>query len=115
MPSKLPLNQLAPELLRHLNEQLKAIREHMMSHQEAVVKKRAKGKNPLLQNLYQAGDLVLKRIEQRVPKLSGLYLGPFEVLSQTHNSVQCRLLCSHVVLPFDVELLKIFHGTKAGS
>jgi hypothetical protein len=112
LPSELPLNQLAPELLRRLNEQLKAIREHMMAQQEVVVKKRAKGKNPLLQNLYQAGDFVLKRIEQRVPKLSGLYLGPFEVLSQHHNTVQCRHLCSHVVLPLDVELLKIFHGSK---
>jgi hypothetical protein len=112
LPSTLPMGELAPAMLRLLDQQLEAIRAHMIGHQDAVIKRRAKGKLSSLQNVYQSGDRVLWKSTQRIPKLSGLYLGPYEVISQQHNVVQCRHLCSKVIKPMDVELLKIFHGTK---
>jgi hypothetical protein len=112
LPTVLPMSELAPKMLKSLNEQLSAIREHMVCHQEKVILKRAKGKKATFQNIYQPGDRVLWNAEERVPKLSGMYKGPFEVVSQDHNDVKCRHLCSHVIKALHVDRLKIFHGTK---
>jgi hypothetical protein len=34
------------------------------------------------------------------------------VVSQDHNDVKCRHLCSHIIKSLHVDRLKIFHGTK---
>jgi hypothetical protein len=45
-------------------------------------------------------------------KLSPRYLGPFEVIQQKKNDVECRNLIQGNISIFHVERLKIFHGTR---
>jgi hypothetical protein len=111
LPKSLPMSELAPKLLKSLNDQLEVIREKMVTTQEKKIKKRAERHLNALQNLYQPGDRVQWDAQERVPKLSGQYLGPYEVLGQTTNTVTCRHLCSGAVKPLHAERLKIFHGT----
>ena len=69
----------------------------------------------LQQNCYQAGDFVLFRRDPNVPrptKLASPYTGPFEVIRQTKNDVECRHLAMGNIKVLHVTRLKLFVGSR---
>jgi hypothetical protein len=48
----------------------------------------------------------------KLTKFTSPFLGPYEVLSQTKNDVQCRHLCMGNVAVFHVTRLKLFAGSR---
>ena len=98
-----------------LDESLRTLWDISRSHQKAIINKRGGNVDPALQNQYQPGDLVLFQRTTSAPlpsKLTLRFAGPFEVISQHKNDVQCRHLCVKTVHTFHVERLKLFTGGR---
>ena len=98
-----------------LDENLQVLWEASQKYQQKIIAARAGSENPALQNRYQPGDLVLFQHDKSKPlpsKLTMNFAGPFEVISQVKNDVQCRHLVMKTVHTFHVERLKIFSGTR---
>jgi hypothetical protein len=108
-----PLNSNAPDFLKQLDEGLKTIRAIALDFQKALINKRV---NPIFsQNLFQPGDLVLHQhpLDKPLPsKLLPRYAGPFEVLMQRKNDVECRHLVQGGIKTFFVGTLKPFFGSR---
>ena len=105
----------AQAFVRLLDENLRALWEASKQFQRGLVEERGGNKDPALQNQYQAGDLVLFQRAVNAPlpsKLTLRFSGPFEVISQNKNDVQCRHLCVKTVHTFHVERLKMFFGSR---
>jgi hypothetical protein len=102
----------APKFLKQLDDDLLIVRENALRYQKALADDRTKSEIP--QNMYQRGDYVLFKhpTDRPLPsKLSTAYAGPFEVVGQTKNDVECRHLITHAIKTFYVENLKLFYGT----
>ena len=103
--------------VRQLDENLRHLQAATQEFQNELVAERTKN-NPIEaeHNMYQPGDLVLFRESDERPlptKLSPRYKGPYEVIKQDKNDVECRHLGNgRVYLPFFVERLKRFYGTR---
>lgn len=86
----------ATEYLRTLNQSLDEVQAVCRKHQQAIVAKRTDNKPQLT---YVKSQLVLRRLPDDQPhphKLHPRYLGPYEVLRQVTNDVECgnlSLLC----------------------
>ena len=105
----------AGEYLRILNESLEEVRAASAKHQQDLVEQRTT-EEP--QSTYGKGDLVLLRVPEDKPrerKLDPLYSGPYEVLGQYKNDVECRHLALGAVKKYYVERLKLFRGTLADA
>lgn len=106
----------AQAFVKLLDEDLRALWTTSRAYQQTLLAKRGANSDPALQNQYQPGDLVLF---QRAPdarplpsKLTLRFAGPYEVIVQTKNDVQCRHLCVKTVHTFHVERLKLFTGGR---
>ena len=80
-----------------LDTNLKALQDISKKHQEQIKLERQTNSSEETQNTYQPGDLVLFQHDPNVPlpsKLSPKYVGPYIVLQQIKNDVNCR----HVIL-----------------
>jgi hypothetical protein len=65
--------------------------------------------------MFQPGDFVLFQLDPTKPKptkLSSPYTGPYEVLRQVKNDVECRHVSLGVVRKFHVTRLKLFSGSE---
>lgn len=116
LPELLPESQVAHEFLKLLNSNLRILWEVSVKLQTQIVAKRAGKDDPLKQNQYQPGDLVLFQRDTTSPmpsKLTMRFAGPFEVLSQNKNDVECKHLCIKTVHKFHVERLKLYTGSRA--
>lgn len=105
----------AQEFVRLLDETLRALWETSRQYQQTLLAKRGANADPALQNQYQPGDLVLYQRSPGTPlpsKLTLRFAGPYEVIAQDKNDVQCRHLCVKTVHTFHVERLKIFTGGR---
>jgi len=70
------------------------------------------------QNRYQRGDFVLFQRYPTVPrptKLASPYTGPFEVIQQTKNDVECRHLVMGNIRVLHVTSLKLLTGSREGA
>jgi hypothetical protein len=97
-----------------LNKNLQTIRDISLKFQQELAAERVQETPVHAQNTYQQGDLVLFHLDTDKPlpsKLSPRYIGPYEVLKQHKNDVQCRHLIMGDIKEFHVGRLKIFHGT----
>ena len=68
-----------------------------------------------LQNCFQKGDLVLFQRSPDAPlptKLSSPYTGPYEVIQQRKNDVECRHLVKRNIKVLHVTRLKLLLGTR---
>ena len=113
LPEHGSIPENAQAFVRLLDEDLRLLWDVSKKHQQKIIVKRSGTDDPSRQNLYQAGDLVLFQRSKSVPlpnKLTMRYTGPFEVLRQHKNDVECRHLCMKTVHKFHVERLKLFHG-----
>ena len=82
-------------------------------HQSKLILKRTE-QNPGEPNEYQPGDFVLFQLAKDKPrpsKLTPSFKGPFSVISQRHNDVECRHVVGGHIEFFHVSRLKIFHGS----
>jgi hypothetical protein len=98
-----------------LDANLNKLRQISSEHRSAIVKARAAAQLPEAANSYQPGDFVLlqRNPNQLKPtKLSYKYLGPYEVITQTKNDVQCRHMNNGICQTFHVERLKLFVGSR---
>ena len=67
-----------------------------------------------MQNTFQPGDLVFwecDRTKPRPTKLTAPNHGPWEVIKQEHNIVQCRHVVNENIEPLHVSRLRLFAGT----
>ena len=97
-----------------LDDNLKSLQDISKKHQQAITSERTANSSPEKQNLYQPGDLVLFEYDKNFPlptKLSPKYIGPYIVLQQIKNDVDCRHIILGHVKQFHVSRLKIFHGS----
>jgi hypothetical protein len=102
-----------PEFINLLNTNLKLIQQASLQYQMAIKEERTKN-NPPFPNHYQKGDLVLLERDPAKPKptkLSPKFLGPYEVIVQKSNDVECRDIIHGNVKAFHVGRLKLFKGT----
>jgi hypothetical protein len=82
--------------------------------QENLVKERTKLSDPDKQNQFQPGDLVLfqMNVDNHLPyKLHPRFKGPYEVVSQYKNDVDCKDLIYGSIYKYHVGRLKLFHGS----
>jgi hypothetical protein len=105
----------AQAFVKLLDDDLKTLWTVSRTHQQSLIQKRGGNTDESLQNQYQPGDLVLFQRSTGAPlpsKLTMRFAGPFEVISQNKNDVQCRHLCVKTVHTFHVERLKLFTGGR---
>ena len=114
LPLDLPMGDRAHKYVQLLNENLRILTEASRKYQAAIVEKRTKVTPAHLQNKYQAGDFVLStRKGIFLPsKLSPKYEGPWVVIKQYKNDVECRHLSMGVIKTMHVENLKLFFGSE---
>jgi len=82
--------------------------------QTSLVEKRTR-ENPSRPNEFQQGDLILFLTTQdklRPTKLTPAYSGPYKVISQRNNDVECRHIVGDFIRVFHVSRIKLFHGTE---
>ena len=103
------------EYVRLLQVNLRLLTDLSKQYQDELVKERTKNSSSETQNHYSAGDFVLFQLNPSDPlpnKLHPKYLGPFEVINQHKNDVECRNLIYGTVGTYHVERLKLFAGTR---
>ena len=67
------------------------------------------------QNVFLSGELILVQRDPEVfqpAKLLAPFRGPYEVIHQDRNRVECRHLAAHHIREVPVERVMIFHGTR---
>lgn len=101
----------ASDFLKLLDDDLDTIRSAALTYQQDQVNKRVD--SDFKQNQFQAGDFVLFRHSDSKPlpdKLIGKYSGPYTVIKQEKNDVDCRHCALGKISTFHVENLKLFIG-----
>jgi hypothetical protein len=97
-----------------LNKNLNTIRSLSFTYQQQVIQKRSNNVTAETQNKFQPGDLVLFQLDPSKPlpsKLSPKFLGPYVVIGQHKNDVQCKHVNLGHISTLHVERLKPFFGT----
>jgi hypothetical protein len=118
MPEELSAESISNAWLKSLNEKLKAVREVNVEFQKKLIMERTRSNpKPDKENKYQSGDLVLydnlyEPHRRRPVKLDSRYRGPYEVISQHKDEVECQHLCNRIKTTLLVERLKLFVGTR---
>lgn len=115
LPEASSATETAHEFVKLLDADLRALWQASQKFQQSIVSKRSANDVPSQQNQYQPGDLVLFRRDPSQPlptKLTLRYKGPYEVLSQYKNDVECKHLCMRNIEVFHVERLKLYSGTR---
>ena len=101
------------QYLQELNNDLLVVRTVASKFQQNLITRRTGLQNK--QNLYQSGDLILLQHDTNRPlpsKLLPRYAGPFEVLKQVKNDIECRHLVQGGIKTFHVSRVKLFFGTR---
>lgn len=115
LPEVAKASDTAHEFVKLLDENLKSLWDTSKEYQKSLIKERAGDVDPQQQNKYQPGDLVLFQLDTsiaRPSKLTMKYRGPYEVMSQYKNDVQCKHLCMRNITTFHVERLKLYTGSR---
>jgi len=115
LPDSLIPNEVTNAWVKALNEDLKHIRAVSAKFQAELIAERLAATPEETQNVFQEGDLVLFRLnpDQPLPtKLSSPFLGPYRVIQQRKNDVECKHVVMGTIKWFHVTRLKKFHGTE---
>lgn len=116
LPEDISSESIANEWLKNINQNLIVIRQLTNDFQKELIIERTKHNPPEeLQNQYQPGDYVLydslyDPSQYRRVKLDSRYKGPYEVLRQHKDEVECRHLCMGFIKVLLVERLKRYIG-----
>ena len=115
LPEALDPKDRVHAFVQQLDNNLKTLRAASKKFQDELVLQRT-SKTPMeTQNVFQPGDFVLFERSKDVPrpnKISPDFMGPFEVVSQSKNDVQCRNLVYGNIRPFHVTRIKPFIGSR---
>ena len=115
LPDNLDDTTRLPAFIKLLDDSLRTVRAAARQHHQAIFDERTQGTPASLQNIFQPGDLVLFQNtlsgQMKDSKLSPIFLGPYKVIQQRDNDVECKHLTLGTVKTFHVSRLKIFHGT----
>jgi hypothetical protein len=115
LPEKALPRDITNEWVRCLDKDLRTIREASTKFQANLIAERLAVTPEERQNVFQSGDLVLFQLnpENHLPtKLSSPFLGPYRVLQQRTNNVECKHLVMGNIRWFHITRLKLFHGTE---
>ena len=115
LPDSTDPSSITSAWVRGLDEDLRHIRAKSLAFQKELVQERCKDTPEEFQNKYQAGDFVLFQRDPSVPrptKLTSPYTGPYEVIQQLKNDVECRHLVMGNIKVLHVTRLKLFVGTR---
>ena len=102
-------------LLQRLNQNLKDLRAVSDKYQDALIDSRLKA-NPTHVNQYQAGDYVTYDSGPKPhPKLSCRHKGPYRVVSQYKNDVECRNLVTDALVTFSLADLEPYFASSSDA
>ena len=107
--------KLTQAYLSALDKNLAVLYKISKEYQAKIALERTKDTPSDKQNTYQKGDFVLwqRNPDDPLPtKLTTPFVGPFEVLEQYKNDVECRHVLHGNIQKFHVSRLKLFHGNK---
>ena len=107
----------AHEYVKLLDTDLRTLRSVSKEFQAKLILKRTEA-NPAVPNEFQSGDFVLFQLPKDKPrptKLTPQFEGPFKVIKQRNNDVECRHLVGDFVTSLHVSRLKLFHGTETDA
>jgi hypothetical protein len=101
-----------PTLIKDLDSNLKEVREASLKYQTKLIEERTQSSN-LPANLYQSGDLITRLTTgMRVTKLTPRYRGPYEVVKQVKNDIECKHLAGGATEFLHVESVQLFIGSR---
>jgi len=115
LPDTVIPSEITHAWVQALDQDLKHIRSVSAAFQAKLIAERLAATPAETQNVFQPGDLVLFRLNPDNPlptKLSSPFLGPYKVIQQRKNDVECRHLVMGTVKWFHVTRLKLFHGSE---
>jgi hypothetical protein len=115
LPDSLVPSEITNAWIRALDVDLRHIRSVSGQFQADLIMQRLSATPEETQNVFQPGDLVLFQLnpDNALPtKLSSPFLGPYRVLQQRKNDVECRHLVLGTIKWFHVTRIKMFHGTE---
>ena len=101
--------------IKELDADLKHIRNVSGKLQAELIATRLAARPEETQIVFQPGDLVFFQLNPDNPlpsKLSSPFLGPYHVLQQHKNDVECRHLVMGTIKWFHITRLKLFDGTE---
>jgi hypothetical protein len=113
VPDGVDQKERTSEYVKLLSANLELISAISRRFQENIVQERTKSSRPEKQNQFQPGDFVLLQMnpnEFLPSKLYPRFKGPYEVVQQYKNDVECRSLIYGSISKFHVSRLKLFHG-----
>jgi len=101
-----------PMLVKELDNNLKEVREASLKYQKKLIEERTQSNN-LPANLYQPGDFISRLTTgMRVSKLTPRYRGPYEVVRQVKNDIECKHLAGGATEFLHVEDVQLFIGSR---
>jgi hypothetical protein len=115
LPEPLEPGAKCHELLKRLDEDVRTVREVSKNLQEALAAERA-AESELVPR-YEAGDFVLWNPKETPcshleTKLAPTWMGPYEVVEQVKNDVECVHINLRTCNKFHVSRLKPFFGSR---
>ena len=115
LPESTIPSEITEAWVKALDADLRHIRGVSSKFQADLIATRLAETPEETQNVFQPGDLVLFQLnpDNHLPtKLSSPFLGPYRVLQQVKNDVECRHLVMGAIKWFHVTRLKMFHGSE---
>jgi len=101
-----------PILIKQLDESIAAARAASKKYQDELVAKRA-GKSQMVPNSFQPGDFItLLLVGMRESKLTPRYKGPYEVIRQIKNDIECKHMSMGNIETLHVEGVQLFVGSR---
>jgi hypothetical protein len=115
LPEQLEPGARCHELLKRLDENVKTVREVSRKLQEAIAAERAAESERVPR--YEVGDYVLWNPKETPcshleSKLAPAWMGPYEVIQQVKNDVECVHISLRTCSKFHVSRLKPFFGSR---
>jgi RNase H-like domain found in reverse transcriptase/Chromo (CHRromatin Organisation MOdifier) domain len=120
LPDTLPPGAPSSDLIHALNRNLQVVRSISTAYQLSMRRQRTAPTTLATQNTFQPGDYVLWNPKEtptslRSSKLAPKLLGPYSVIRQTANDVECRHLATQKLQTFHTDRLSPFVGTPASA
>ena len=115
LPESTIPSEITEAWVKALDADLRHIRGVSSKFQADLIATRLAETPEETQNVFQPGDLVLFQLnpDNHLPtKLSSPFLGPYRVLQQVKNDVECRHLVMGAIKWFHVTRLKMFPGSE---
>jgi len=115
LPSDTLPQEVSKQWIKNISDNLKEIRLASARYMSEVAQERLAVTPAHRQNMYKPGELVLFLRDPDKPlptKLTPHFAGPYRVIQQVKNDVQCKHLSMMKVETFFVSNLKMFHGSE---